>query len=375
MTEFLVKFDKTHECDFIMRDEFPEHATCRICGKSIMADVQMPDPVQEMPLEFFGYSSIEGTHNTKMLSNICFNGYDQLLWVATNKIHGANFAVHASAEEVKFARRSGFLEDNENFYGYQKAKRMLISVAKDVQNYFGKNVTIFMELYGGGYPHSEVKNRAEIGTKVQAGVWYCPFNDVRCLDIAVDGEFIDYIDLERLAPMFSLKLAPELHRGTFEEMLALDPVFPDPIYKEYGLPPIIPNESEGLVLRPIRERRLPNGKRVILKHKNPKFQEKVRAPKKPINMNISGAVQEALQELSGNITEARLNNILSHGEKFTTKDFGKLQGLFVQDVLKEEDENEYLIALDKDDFKVFKKLLQQEVATFIRPRFASIIEE
>lgn len=375
MTDFLVKFTNDHTCDFVMRDEFPEHATCRICGKSILEGIELPPPPVEKPLTFFKYDSIENVQNSKMLSNIVFNGFDKLTWVAVNKLHGANFAVHASAEKVEFARRTDFLTADENFYGYQKAKPALIDIARSLQSHYGKNVTVFMELFGGNYPHPEVKNREGMGTKVQDGVWYCPFNDIRCIDIAVDGKYIDYDELIIIAPMFGVKLAPEMRRGTFEQMLDLDPTFEDPIYKEYKLPRIEGNTSEGYVLRPVKECRLPNGKRVILKHKSPKFAEKKSVPKKPITMNVSETVQSALDELSQCITEERLNNILSHGEKFTAKDFGRLQGLFVQDILKEEDDNEVLVSLSKEDYKVMNKLLTREVANFIRPRFQNIIEE
>jgi Rnl2 family RNA ligase len=377
--EFIVKVNpvlREHKCEFKMVDEFPENSVCRICGKSIMADDVLPEPEKLLPLSFVGYSSIEGVHNQKMIDNIVDQGFSSGVyssWVALNKIHGANFAVHASAEEIKFARRTGFLEKDEAFYGYERAKLMLSSTAMSIQNYYGATVTIFMELFGGSYPHETVKFKPS-GTRVQSGVWYTPYNDVRCIDIMVNGEYIDYPELVTVCKVFNLRLAPELARGSLEQMLALNSVFMDPLYKEYGLPEIPGNESEGFVLRPVKEGRLHNGKRVILKHKNPKFQEKVRAPKKP-REPMSKVIENALEESVACITEARLNNILSHGDKFTQKDFGRLQGLIVQDIMKEEDENPALIALEKEDDKAFKKYLSREVAEFLRPRFAGIIEE
>jgi len=40
-------------------------------------------------------------------------------FVATEKVHGANFSVHATASDVHFAKRSGILDSGDEFYSFR----------------------------------------------------------------------------------------------------------------------------------------------------------------------------------------------------------------------------------------------------------------
>lgn len=365
-----------HDCNFVMTDGDPTNAKCIVCGKSILDDVVLPPPKEEKELQFMKYPSIKNTYRVKTIQEIENQGLNNGVWVATNKLHGANFQVCADAEKVKFAKRTSFIEDDENFYGLHSnlynMKLFLIDRIKRMQNYFGETLNVFFEIYGGSYPHPDVKKFPV--SRIQKGVCYTPSVDIRVIDVAVDFEFLPFDEMTAIVKHYNLKPAIELHRGSFKEMIELDPVFEDPTYKEYNLPSLENNYSEGLVIRPVEEKKFGNGSRVILKKKNPKFSEKQRTPKvhkQPLV--LAENVKEIYEELSQSITENRLRNILSHGEEITNKDFGKLQGMLVQDVLKED--GECLETLEKDERKQVNKLLSQDAAELIRENFLNILDK
>lgn len=367
-----------HECDFVLEsiDDDPETARCKFCGKFITDGVVLPHPEEIKPLQFSKYNSIVNSYMADAIDNIKMEALDAYTWVATNKYHGTNFSVMCSAEEQIPCKRSGIIDDGEGFYNYQAMFSYLKKILIEMQSYFGKNIQVYFELFGGSYPHPDVPKDLN-ATRIQKEVYYCPFIDIRVLDISVDGKFLDYDEMVKIVIQHGLLPAKELARGSFDDLIKMNPEFEDETYLDYNLPKIENNFSEGYVLRPIQELSNKWGERVILKHKSDKFLEKKSEPKekKALVRKINRkAVLEAYEALSACVTEARLNNVISHGGVYSSKDFGKLMSEVIQDIMKEEaDNNKVYQSLEKNERKTVNKAIQKEVAELIKPTFLSII--
>ena len=96
-------------------------------------------------------------------------------WVATEKIHGAQLVVGASADEVRIGKRKAWLEPGEPFFGWQMLRPSLHALARSVHRAMGATgeVWIYGELFGGHYPHPAVTPVAGL-VPVQTGIWYAP---------------------------------------------------------------------------------------------------------------------------------------------------------------------------------------------------------
>lgn len=51
-------------------------------------------------MEFVKFSSLENTYRTNLLEKIQYEGKDGGLWMATEKLHGANFSFWCDGTEV-----------------------------------------------------------------------------------------------------------------------------------------------------------------------------------------------------------------------------------------------------------------------------------
>ena len=77
-------------------------------------------------------------------------------WLVLNKIHGANFSVHITKNEIRFGKRNGWIQKNENFYNYKKIVKPYISNFKELfqkysRHYGCETIRIYGELFGGSY--------------------------------------------------------------------------------------------------------------------------------------------------------------------------------------------------------------------------------
>src|SRR5689334_22667783 len=102
-------------------------------------------------------------------------------WVATEKVHGANFVIGVEADGgggiVRFGKRKDWLEPDAAFFGWQLIAPELADRVRALATAVGAaQVVCYGELYGGGYPHPDVAAIAGIAP-VQTGIWYAP--DVR----------------------------------------------------------------------------------------------------------------------------------------------------------------------------------------------------
>lgn len=181
-------------------------------------------------------------------------------WVATEKVHGAHFAVLCDAGGVRPAKRRGLLgeDDLDGFFGVSRiwpalsvaAARCAAALARDAV------VTLYGELAGGGYPHPDVAGID--GTQpVQTGVWYAPDLVWLLFDAQVTvGERRRWIgdrEMRAAAAAAGLLTVPVLARGPLKQLQELPATFPSRVSALFGLPDLADNLAEGYVLKPAIE--------------------------------------------------------------------------------------------------------------------------
>lgn len=327
-------------------------------------------------MKFKKFGSIDNHYRQKVVNYILEGGFAQNEWVKLLKIHGANYSYFCDGATVERGKRTSFLD--EGFYGDHH-----FDYSDNVMDLFAflgdhgvETLAVYGEIYGGLYSHPDVP-KVQGYTKVQNQVQYCPENRFACFDIEVNGEPLDWDEVIYLCSSFDIPLVPELERGNFETLLMSDTVFPDPLHKEFGLPPIEGNLAEGWVLKPLEELKFHNGERIILKGKNPNFSEQNPVKKRPKIIKLSDEGNDVRDILCSYVTENRLRNVLSHGPVIKQKDFGKLLGLFGQDAFNEFRRSEHFERfelLELNEQALVKKSMSKEAGNVIRPHFTDIID-
>lgn len=331
---------------------------------------------------FEKYSSLENHYNGKFIEKIRNAGFDvSETWVAREKIHGTNFSVIITRDDIKPAKRTGLILPAENFFGYEIIMSRYDKSFKGLQAALTGAVVkyqIFGEFAGGG---------------IQKGVDYGA-KDFYVFDITVTTEsgetsYVDDFFMEHMCNVFGLKVAPLLGRGKFDELAKLPNDF-DVVVGDYnsliegvdletankhvfGIEPGEKNIAEGYVLKPCYPKFFANGSRVAIKCKNSKFSEKAKSDK-PIKAKteLTDNDKVALSTLCQYATINRVNNVISKIGEITAKDFGKVMGLTVQDILEEAGREEIHIT-DADNPDIVKKELITYVQGVIRPVWIELV--
>lgn len=338
-------------------------------------------------LTFKKYSSIENHFNREFMEHVVEQMPQDLQYVVQEKVHGANTSFLCDGNEVKFAKRTSMLADDEKFYDYPE----LLEAYKDkVLNLFARvksqhsevvTISVFGEMFGGLYPHNDVKANRKL-TLIQKGVCYTPEHEFYGFDIYLsDGENGWYLPVDEVNEIFEAEgffYAKTLFRGTLAECLKYPNAFPSKISEWLGLPAIEDNICEGIVIRPVTSMYLRNGSRVLIKSKNDRFAEKKSVKKRnklfaePVP--YSDELKSLVSEVDAYVTENRLTNVVSHiGEVHVPKDFGKIMGLFAKDVLEDflkEHGGDYS-ALDKSEQKLLNKELNKLSTELVKKVYMS----
>lgn len=330
---------------------------------------------------FEKYSSLENHYNGKFIEKIRNAGFDvSEPWVAREKIHGTNFSIIIERDAVTCAKRTGPILAGEDFFGYEIVLKKYNDSIKAVQHTIkeGSSMQIFGEFAGGG---------------IQKGVDYGE-KDFYVFDILVKtaegtNQFVDDYMMEQICNTFGFKLAPLLGRGKFDELSKLPNDLDVVVHrynkaieahglKEANSTPFQvevenKNVAEGYVLKPCYPKFFPNGTRVAIKCKNSKFSEKSKSDK-PIKAKavLTDVDKVALSTLAAYATLNRVNNVISKIGQIGPKDFGKVMGLTVQDILEEAAREEIFIT-DADQPDVVKKELVTYVQGVIRPVWIELV--
>lgn len=330
---------------------------------------------------FEKYSSLENHYNGKFIEKIRNAGFDVTEpWVAREKIHGTNFSIIIERDAVTCAKRTGPILAGEDFFGYEIVLKKYNDSIKAVQHTIkeGSSMQIFGEFAGGG---------------IQKGVDYGE-KDFYVFDILVKtaegtNQFVDDYMMETICNTFGFKLAPLLGRGKFDELSKLPNDLDVVVHrynkaieahglKEANSTPFQvevenKNVAEGYVLKPCYPKFFPNGARVAIKCKNSKFSEKSKSDK-PIKAKavLTDVDKVALSTLAAYATLNRVNNVISKIGQVGPKDFGKVMGLTVQDILEEAAREEIFIT-DADQPDLVKKELVTYVQGVIRPVWIELV--
>lgn len=202
------------------------------------------------------------------------------------------------------------------------------------------------------------------------------------------NQFVDDFMMEQMCCTFGFKVAPLMGRGSFDELIKLPNEFQINVnrYNEaaevdlrnantrvWSAEEATDNTAEGYVLKPNYPRFLANGSRVAIKCKNSKFSEKAKSDK-PIKPKavLSEIDQEVLQKFSEYVTIQRVNNVISKIGKVGPKDFGKVMGLTVQDILVEA-EREGLEIIQAEQPDIVKKEITKLVQDVLRPAWIELV--
>lgn len=310
-------------------------------------------------MEFNKFSSLENTYRQNLIDKVQYEGKDGGLWMATEKLHGANFSFWCDGTEVKVASRTQFVDGT--FYNCQAViNKYSQGVLETFRTFYneGDTLVIYGELFGGN-----VQKEVEYGEK-----------DFKGFDVTVNGNPLEKLKAFNIIRWAGISTVPVIGTGTFAECLALSNTFKSTLtpesYEE-------DNTSEGLVIEPVEPNWFNNGSRIYFKNKTEGFSEKKRKPKEHIVFELSDEESELMNELLTYNTTQRVSNVISKIGQVTNKDFGKILGLTTQDLLeeftKETEQDPKQIA--EDNWKAFLKLLQAEVGKEVRSQFVLALED
>lgn len=299
-------------------------------------------------------------------------------------VHNSNFSFHMNHEGLRYAKRTSFLKWSEDFFNFQfvaelynENLRVFYQMVQELYNITDDTleVVLYGELFGGSYPHEEVPQTQD-SKKVQNGVFYCPHNDFYAFDCKVNGRYMNVNIFDELMKECGFMYAKPLYVGDFDSCLLFDTKINSTIPEAFDLPPLEENIIEGVVIKPVDSRILPNGSRVIIKKKNESFLEKKRVK---IRKEVTYTEEEnkIIAEMVSYLNDNRIRSAISKIGEITNKDFGKLSGEINRDIIEEfskSDLNEAYQELDKGNRKKINKKLSYEVANKVRKHFLSIID-
>jgi Rnl2 family RNA ligase len=199
------------------------------------------------------------------------------VWIATEKIHGAQLVVGANGRETRIGKRKAWLDPDEPFFGWQLLRTDLEEAARAFHADLGVAVVrLYGELFGGHYPHASVATVAGVSA-IQTGIWYAPDVRFALFDIVIErderdeGTFVAHDEVESLGRRHGVLTVPILGRGGRADLEQLPVRFPSRVHAALGLPAIDGNFAEGFVLKPNARARA--GERFAIKHKLPDFDD------------------------------------------------------------------------------------------------------
>jgi Rnl2 family RNA ligase len=333
-------------------------------------------------ITFKKYNSIENTYDKDFMEKVKLEELDSRQYVVQEKVHGSNCCFVTDGQMVRFAKRTNLVEDGELFYNYEELleryKDKVIRLFQRIQEKYTdvENVLVYGEMFGGKYPHPDVKNSSKV-MNIQKGVFYSPNHEFYGFDIYVKGlNENKYLSTDEVNLFFEegkFIYAKTLFRGTLDECLKYPNAFPSQIAGWLGLPPIEDNICEGIVIRPVEPVYLRNGSRLLLKSKNSKFAEKKAVKKRQPALFVEPTYSESLNNqltvTEEYVTENRLNNVISKtGQISIPKETGKLIGLFSKDILEDylkEHSSDYAL-LEKSEQKILNRHINKQAVDLIK---------
>ena len=206
---------------------------------------------------------------------------DKGVWIAQEKIHGAQLVVGVSRDLARIGKRKAWLDDGDAFFGWQLLRPDLVRLGRAVFDALriepDRTLYLYGELFGGAYPHPQVPAIAGM-SPVQTGIWYAP--DIRwapfdaVLATPGDPASAEFADAQALADAVAAAggiTPPVLARGKKTDTAAAPFRFASRVPGLFSLPPIEKNFAEGVVLKPAG--RTSAAGRAVVKRKIEEFDE------------------------------------------------------------------------------------------------------
>lgn len=177
-------------------------------------------------LNFKKYHEIEDLQRQEFITLIREKGLDQGEFVVQEKVHGANLCFITDGANIRCAKRTGFLSEDEKFFNFQKVrdryKGKILRCCNLVKKLHPKTdfLYIFGELFGGYYPHPDVP-KVKNAIKLQQGIFYSPDNDFYAFDLRIhNGSYLNVDESAEIFEKIGFLYARILFRGTLDECLA-----------------------------------------------------------------------------------------------------------------------------------------------------------
>ena len=332
-------------------------------------------------IDFKKYNSIENHYQEGFINKVREASAGlPISWFVTEKIHGCNAQISYDGKEVKYGKRTSYIE-NESFYnikevlGQYKDKLIMYYNHLAVFGLELDKVIFFGELFGGSYPHPDVPRNKKCSS-IQKGVYYTPNHEFKLFDICLtfkDGEYryVCGYDFMNICNTFGLPHVPVLDANIdLEKALAFKNDGESKVYSEYGLPQIQDNIMEGIVIRGwYTDLWLPSGSRAIIKSKNDRFKEVSHQKKKVVeHKDVPEHIQNILNDLSLYVTPQRVENVISHFGEISLSQFGEILKAVNLDVLEDfEKDNNVFNTLEKNELNFIRKQLSAQVARVAKP--------
>ncbi|MDF1662120.1 MAG: RNA ligase family protein, partial [Planctomycetota bacterium] len=337
-------------------------------------------------MSFVSYEKISESTVTWENDEAALRRLQKLTWVATEKIHGANFSLSFDGAELRCAKRKALLEDGQDFFGFEgvrdKLQETIPSLFKAVQTEIPElsSIAVYGELFGGEYPHPEVPKINGV-TAIQSGVYYSPDIQFSAFDLAYQtATHRDYLPFDQameLFDQFGIFHVETLFEGAFKNAMAFPERFSSTIPARLKLPPLAEkNLAEGLVLRPLESVWIETKKgrvRPLIKRKISEFAEDARynQSEKPVldprKQELESYALELLvwavkPLLNENRCQAAVSKIgaLQAGSKEQARE---LMAFLYEDVIEEleQQRKDALESLSKDDRELFEDYLRSDI--------------
>lgn len=342
---------------------------------------------------WISYEKIAESPDQWHLDEAQFRVLEKTRWVVTEKIHGAHFCVVTDGSALTAASRKHLLAPGESFFEYQRVlKRLqaqiyqLFALARSLYPQLTW-LSIYGELFGGGYPHPEVVPVAGL-QPIQTGVYYAPDIEFCAFDLAIAGEqlpatYLDYDQAVALCQSAGLLYAVPLLIASYQEALSYPIEFPSTIPASLGLPPLPQdNKAEGVVIKPLKALTIPTRKgpiRPIFKRKIAAFAEDRRfhlAQKwsRPVSAFQPSHLDLLTWEALNHLTENRLRSAISKLGYRGTHEPSRSHQLFhllIADVLEqlEMSQPDLLVMLSPAEKRELRAALEQEARPLLKRFF------
>jgi hypothetical protein len=230
------------------------------------------------------------------------------------KIHGTS--AHISYKDGKLSFFAGGCTHERFLELFDKDELSRIFTEKNIPH----PVTVYGEAYGGklqGMSATYGKELKFIVFEVKIGEMWLNVPKAENFAQSLNLEFVHYTRIPALLP------ALDKERTDFSSQAYRNEMGSD-------------KQREGIVVRPIEEFTMNNGKRVIAKYKNDEFKE-TNSPRKVVSIDQLAILTEAKEIATEWVTHERLNHILSKrpDDAWDITKTGTIISLMLDDILRE----------------------------------------